>query len=91
VTGRLSAAKVVYDKINSESIINSPEYTGHTTTLALEFKRIFKEKEDRWALDVYNEFEIFMRALLALESWNERLSKRPEYIHLLRNAFLHRL
>ncbi|KAH8150944.1 uncharacterized protein LAJ45_05127 [Morchella importuna] len=78
VTGRLSAAKVVYDKINSESIINSPEYTGHTTTLALEFKRIFKEKEDRWALDVYNEFEIFMRALLALESWNERLSKRPE-------------
>lgn len=78
VAGRLSAAKDVYDKINSTAIISSPEYSGHDLDLGASVHRYFTDEESFWSFSVFVDIEILIRALMALEDWNETLRKRPE-------------
>lgn len=78
MAGRLSAAKVVYDKIDSVSILGMPEHNGHSSDIDPSILKYFPSSDAYWLVTVFVDIEILMRCLMALEDWHGVLKKRPE-------------
>jgi nuclear pore complex protein Nup107 len=81
VTGRLSAAKVLYTDINSKKIIPPAEVNGFSQDMmdVEEIPAGFDDSEEtRLAAAVYFHMESLIGSMIALEEWRSVLIKRTE-------------
>jgi hypothetical protein len=81
VTGRLSAAKVLYTDVNSKKIIPTlAEANGFTDMMELEENMIgvYDSAETQLAAAVYVQMENLIEAMIALEEWRDVMSTHPE-------------
>jgi len=81
VTGRLSAAKVLYTDINSKKIIPPAEVNGFSQDMmdVEEIPAGFDDSEEtRLAAAVYFHMESLIGSMIALEEWRSILIKRTE-------------
>jgi nuclear pore complex protein Nup107 len=81
VTGRLSAAKVLYTDVNSKKIIPPAEVNGFAADM-MDVEEISDglddSEESPLAAAVYFHMESLIGSMIALEEWRSALAKRPE-------------
>ncbi|KAL7271557.1 Nucleoporin nup84 [Rhizina undulata] len=82
LTGRLAAAKMVYERINSKNIIPTDDMDDDLLEELFEpnedLRNQFEDDETSVAAAIFVEFEVFVRAVLSLQEWRELMKKKPE-------------
>jgi hypothetical protein len=80
VTGRLSAAKELWEKIHSKNIVPSTLLNSFDMMDegVYELTSIFEDDESQLAATIFLELECILGCVIALEAWRDAVKNRPE-------------